>query len=105
MRLCKQRLFASRHLVTSLLPTSWFVATLGAFFPLLLTSNPRIVKGLFFDFDHYKMMQSYLDFATWDNYPLGFLAISWLADKLKAQYGQIGHPVRVNAKHAIDIRT
>ncbi len=43
------------------------------------------------DFDHYAMADD-LDFACWDNYPLGFLEHMHKNDADKSEYYDIGHP-------------
>lgn len=49
------------------------------------------MMGFINDFDHYAMAED-LDFACWDNYPLGFLEHMYKDDADKAKYYNIGHP-------------
>jgi beta-galactosidase len=49
--------------------------------------------GWFFEFDHYDLMETGLDFASWDSYPLGFTDMStFFTPKEKGEYIRTGHP-------------
>ncbi|KKC39326.1 beta-galactosidase [Devosia epidermidihirudinis] len=47
--------------------------------------------GRYTDFDHYDVAET-LDVASWDSYPIGFLAISDEPDEVKRQYMRQGEP-------------
>ena len=49
------------------------------------------MMGFCTDFDHYKMGED-LDFACWDNYPLGYLEEMTDDSAVKEKYYNIGHP-------------
>ncbi|PNY82153.1 beta-galactosidase [Deinococcus koreensis] len=52
-------------------------------------------------FDHYQVAQG-LDFATWDNYPLGmleFFAPSGSGEEVKTRYARTGHPDLIAFNH------
>eukprot|EP01125_Pyxidicula_operculata_P017371 TRINITY_DN6080_c1_g1_i2.p1 TRINITY_DN6080_c1_g1~~TRINITY_DN6080_c1_g1_i2.p1 ORF type:complete len:722 (-),score=118.22 TRINITY_DN6080_c1_g1_i2:211-2376(-) len=61
--------------------------------------------GFFFDFDAFKLGQD-LDFATWDNYPLGFTDTSLGLGEIfsineKVKYARTGHPDVASFHHDI----
>lgn len=49
--------------------------------------------GFFFEFDHYDLAKSGLDFVSWDSYPLGFTdEQNFFSQEEKAEYFRTGHP-------------
>ncbi len=50
------------------------------------------------DFDHFKAAEP-LDFASWDNYPTGGLALSSLSPDEKIKWARQGHPDQISFGH------
>ena len=53
---------------------------------------------LFADFDHYRAAEV-LDFASWDSYPVGLLALSALPEAHKRRFARTGDPDLVGFNH------